>query len=204
MTALTPMLHGFFLALGLVLPIGPQNMYVLQQGATQLSWRRTVPVVTAAACCDTAMIVCAVTGTSLLFLSAHWLQSFFCIVGVVFLLYSGWKQWNLRLGEVLPETATAAIQRIGTTLAVSILNPHAILDSVAVLGPSSLSYSGVQRWFFAVGCIVNSWIWFASLAFAGGRMRTHIISPRRQRLVGRIAAFLLWSSAIYLVVVLTG
>jgi L-lysine exporter family protein LysE/ArgO len=200
-----PLLHGFLLALGLVLPIGPQNLYILQQGAAQRSWRRTVPAVIAAAFADTAMIVGAVTGTSLLLLRAPLMQRFVLMGGIAFLLYMGWIQWNSNLTvEALPESRLAVMHQIGTALAVSLLNPHAILDSMAVLGPSSLFYSGMQRWYFAIGCIANSWIWFVGLAFVGRLIGARIFSERHRRLTARIAGVLLWSSAVYLLFVLTG
>ncbi|WP_275107296.1 hypothetical protein [Sulfobacillus harzensis] len=36
-------LHGFLLALALILPLGPQNTLVMSQGTTHRQYRRTVP-----------------------------------------------------------------------------------------------------------------------------------------------------------------
>ena len=60
--------HGFILALGLILPLGVQNLFVLQQGMQQLRFRRTLPAVMTAASCDTLLIAGAVSGVSLLLL----------------------------------------------------------------------------------------------------------------------------------------
>ena len=50
---------------------------------------------------------------------------------------------------------------------VSLLNPHAILDTIGVIGTNSIQYIGNEKWAFTLATIIVSWIWFISLAFAG-------------------------------------
>ena len=57
-------LHGFILALGLILPLGVQNLFVLQQGILQPRLWKTVPAVVTAALCDTVLISCSVGGVA--------------------------------------------------------------------------------------------------------------------------------------------
>jgi L-lysine exporter family protein LysE/ArgO len=80
-------------------------------------------------------------------------------------------------------------------LAFSLLNPHAILDTVGVLGPSSLAYDGYARAAFAGACLTVSWAWFAGLAFSG-----HVLESvtGMRRALGRISAVAMWASAAYL------
>ena len=73
--------HGFILALGLILPLGVQNLFVLQQGMQQLRFRRTLPAVMTAASCDTLLIAGAVSGVSLLLLELQWLQGALLFLG---------------------------------------------------------------------------------------------------------------------------
>jgi L-lysine exporter family protein LysE/ArgO len=61
---LTAFTHGFILALGLILPLGAQNVFVFQQGATQHRFFQALPAVITAAVCDTALIILAVLGVS--------------------------------------------------------------------------------------------------------------------------------------------
>ncbi|MFE4426334.1 LysE family transporter [Peribacillus butanolivorans] len=49
-------------------------------------------------------------------------------------------------------------------MSVSLLNPHAIIDTVGVIGISSLSYTGIEKMTFTAATILISWIWFFSLA----------------------------------------
>jgi len=58
-----PFIVGVVLAFGLILPLGPQNMFILSQGATQSKLRRALPAFITAGC-DTAMIIIAITGTA--------------------------------------------------------------------------------------------------------------------------------------------
>lgn len=52
-------------------------------------------------------------------------------------------------------------------MSVSLLNPHAILDTIGVIGTSSLGYTGADKLMFTVATMAVSWIWFFALAFAG-------------------------------------
>jgi len=66
--------HGFMLALGLVLPLGVQNVFVFSQGACQPKLRRALPAVIAAGYCDTLLVLLAVFGVSVAVLEFVWLR----------------------------------------------------------------------------------------------------------------------------------
>ena len=59
---LQPLAHGFLLALGLILPLGAQNVFVFNQGANHKSIYKTLPVIITAGLCDTFLIVLAEIG----------------------------------------------------------------------------------------------------------------------------------------------
>ena len=77
--------HGFILALGLILPLGVQNVFVFSQGACQPKLSRTLPVVLTAGVCDTLLILVAVLGVSVAVLNFLWLKLLLLRAGVVFL-----------------------------------------------------------------------------------------------------------------------
>ncbi|WP_307724718.1 LysE/ArgO family amino acid transporter [Sporolactobacillus inulinus] len=52
-------------------------------------------------------------------------------------------------------------------LSVSLLNPHALLDTIGVIGTNALNYSGSEKWTFAAACASVSWLWFFGLAWCG-------------------------------------
>ena len=162
-------IHGYLLSFGLILPLGPQNAFVFSQGATQPKLRRALPVVMAAAICDTLLIVIAVLGVSTVVLTVPGIKVVLGVVGVGFLLYIGWLTWRAD-GQTAIDQAAALwpIKRqIVFAVSVSLLNPHAILDTIGVIGTSSLAYAGADRVAFTVACVLNSWLWFGGLAIVG-------------------------------------
>lgn len=64
-------IHGVILAFGLILPLGVQNVFVFNQGTTQSTFNKTLPVIITAAICDTLLISLAVLGVSVNVLGAR-------------------------------------------------------------------------------------------------------------------------------------
>ena len=81
-----PIIHGFLLALGLILPLGAQNVFVFNQGANQKKLTKALPVIVTAGLCDTTLIVLAILGVSLILMSLPILQLVIYIIGLAFLL----------------------------------------------------------------------------------------------------------------------
>jgi len=78
---------------------------------------------------------------------------------------------------------------------VSLLNPHAILDTIGVIGTSSLAYTGSEKWAFAVSCILISYLWFFGLAIAGRTLGTLDRTGRWMKAINRTSALLIWGVA---------
>lgn len=195
-------IHGYLLSFGLILPLGPQNVFVFSQGATQPKLRRALPVVMAAAICDTLLIVIAVLGVSTVVLTVPGIKVVLGVVGVGFLLYIGWLTWRAD-GQTAIDQAAALwpIKRqIVFAVSVSLLNPHAILDTIGVIGTSSLAYAGADRFAFTAACVLNSWLWFCGLAIVG---RTLGSFAGVRTWLNRASAVIMGLSAAYLVYNLT-
>lgn len=91
-----------------------------------------------------------------------------------------------------------AKKQVAFAMSVSLLNPHAILDTVGVIGTSSLKYAGMDKWTFALACILVSWIWFFGLALAG-RLTGHLDrSGRLLTVLNKASALIMWGTATYL------
>lgn len=84
--------HGFILALGLILPLGVQNLFVLQQGMLQPRLLQAAPAVVTAALCDTVLICCAVGGMSLVLLELACLRIGLIALGSLFLFLYGMEE----------------------------------------------------------------------------------------------------------------
>lgn len=196
-------INGFILAFGLILPLGVQNVFVFNQGAAHRQFHRVLPVVIAASLCDTLLISLAVFGVSAIVLGIYWLKALLQGVGVLFLLYMGWVTWRSSGGQTdKPAEQLNPRRQVAFALSVSLLNPHAILDTVGVIGTSSLSYSGAAKMAFALACIVVSWLWFTGLALAGRMVGSMDQSGKLLMILNKVSALVIWGTAVYLVVTL--
>lgn len=160
-------LHGIFLAFGLILPLGAQNIFVFNQGANHKSIKRALPVILTAAICDTLLITLAVTGVSLFLNTFPTLKLLIYIIGFIFLIYMAYTIWNEKPANDQGFNALSPKKQIGFALSVSLLNPHAIMDTIGVIGTSASTYEGTDKLAFTVTCIMVSWCWFFMLAIIG-------------------------------------
>ncbi|RUN64172.1 lysine transporter LysE, partial [Staphylococcus epidermidis] len=162
-----PLIHGLLLALGLILPLGAQNVFVFNQGANQKKISKALPVIITAGLCDTFLIVIAILGVSLILISMPTLQLFIYIIGFLFLMYMAWSLWTEKPSNIEEIEPMPAKKQILFALSVSLLNPHAIMDTVGVIGTSASVYDGYDKVVFSLATISVSWIWFVFLAILG-------------------------------------
>jgi L-lysine exporter family protein LysE/ArgO len=194
-------IHGCFLAFGLIIPLGVQNFFVFSQGAMRKRFTHVLPIVVTAAVCDSLLIVLAVSGVSLIILHFVWMKTVLVLLGAVFLVYVGFITWK---EEPKPQEAPADKSRnsrklISYTLMISILNPHAILDTIGVIGTSSINYQGVMKWTFTIACILVSWFWFFSLALLGRYVGSLGNSGQWVRYLNKGSAIVMWGAAIAII-----
>ena len=196
-------LHGFVLALGLILPLGVQNVFVFTQGAAQPRLPGALPAVVAASLCDTLLILLAVFGVSAVVLEFEGLRLALMLAGIAFLAYMGFSLWRSRPaetqgGEAAPARALPPAKQILFAASVSLLNPHALLDTIGVIGTSALAYAGADQLRFAAACVAVSWIWFAGLAAAGSALRRFDGGGRLMTRFNRGSALFIWGTALVL------
>lgn len=205
--------HGFLLAIALILPLGPQNTFVLTQASSLPRFRDAAAVALTAALCDTFLIAIAVAGLSVIVIALPWFRSAMGLIGALFMLWIAVCTWQAHPGAQAPEegaTATAArvgpawtrARRIRHSVTVSLLNPHAILDTVLVIGGASVLYHDAwARMAYAVAAIAASWLWFGGLLLAGHTFH-HVLGrgSSRARLVSQVSAVLMGILAIRLLV----
>ncbi|MDQ1146413.1 L-lysine exporter family protein LysE/ArgO [Bacillus sp. SORGH_AS 510] len=193
-------LHGFILAFGLILPLGVQNVFVFNQGAIQPRWIYVLPVVLTASICDTILISLAVFGVSAVVLGVPWIKVTLLLIGVLFLIYMGYSTWKsqAQMQEANSQTFTPRKQ-VMFAASVSLLNPHAIMDTIGVIGTSSLSYTGVEKFSFTLSCIFVSWVWFFGLSLVGRVVGKLDHTGRFIVILNKISAIIMWGTAVYLI-----
>jgi L-lysine exporter family protein LysE/ArgO len=196
-----PFIHGFILALGLILPLGVQNVFIFNQGALQPRYMNVLPVVITASLCDTLLISVSVLGVSLLILGSFWIKFILIGGGVIFLVYMGWTTWNSKPNNQRNSDVERLLlkKQILFTASVSLLNPHAIIDTVGVIGTNAIKYQGEEKIIFAVTCIMVSWIWFIGLSLVGRVIGKIDKSGKFLLVLNKISAIIMWAAAVYLV-----
>lgn len=197
---ISAIIHGVILAFGLILPLGVQNVFVFNQGATQSKFRSALPVVLTASICDTILISLAVLGISVIVLGVYWIKIILLTVGIIFLVFMGYVTWKSKPNSnSSDEKALSPKKQIVFALSVSLLNPHAIMDTIGVIGTSSISYSGIEKIGFTLACIIISWMWFFSLALIGRQVGRLSDSKRFITTLNKVSALIMWGTAIYLI-----
>ncbi|MEK5068161.1 LysE/ArgO family amino acid transporter [Sporosarcina sp. FSL K6-1508] len=194
-------LHGIILAFGLIVPLGVQNVFVFNQGALQPTFMRAMPVVITAGICDTLLIVAAVSGVSVLVLTFAWLENIIFSIGILFLLYIGFVLWKSDvMSKQVDGERFSAKKQIIFAASVSLLNPHAILDTIGVIGSSSLNYTGNVRMAFTLTTIIVSWFWFFGIATAGRYFGKLDSTGKLMALLNKVSALVVWGIAVYMAI----
>jgi L-lysine exporter family protein LysE/ArgO len=172
-------LAGLALGLALIVPIGAQNVFVFGQGVA-LGMPRALWAVAGAGLCDTLLIVLGATGASALLDSVPGLRPAMLAAGAAFLAYLGVKSLRTRPADIADEAGSwSPLRTVRRTAAVSLLNPHAILDTVGVLGAAIAAQAAASRTVFAAGAVTASWAWFLLLAGAATGLRGAMTKERR-------------------------
>jgi L-lysine exporter family protein LysE/ArgO len=195
------LLQGFGLGASMIIPIGAQNAYVLNQGI-----KRNHHLTTATICSvlDVLFISLGIFGGGALLAQNETLLHMVTIGGISFLLLYG----SLSLRSALKSRSNdgkainAGVKKKGAVvagaLAVTVLNPHLYLDTVVILGSIGGQYSGYDRILFATGTIMASFVWFYSLSLAAAKM-SHILSrPKVQKGIDIMVAIVMYAIAFFL------
>ncbi|MGR5130265.1 LysE/ArgO family amino acid transporter [Photobacterium swingsii] len=178
------LLQGFGLGASLIIPIGAQNAYVLNQGI-----KRNHHLATATICsvCDVIFISLGIFGGGALLSSNETLLTTVTVGGILFLLFYGSLSLHSALkpqnDEEQAQQVTARGRRavILGALAVTVLNPHLYLDTVVILGSIGGQFEGSDRIAFAIGTIFASFAWFYTLSIGAAKLGPTLSKPKVKR-----------------------
>lgn len=170
---------GLFTGLSLIIAIGAQNAFVLRQG---LARQYVGPVVAVCALSDAVLITAGVTGIGAIVAHAGWVMEVVRWLGVAFLAsYGVLSLLRARRPDTLEAARAGAPSRrsaVGRALALTYLNPHVYLDTVLLLGSIANQHGSGDRWWFAVGAVVGSVLWFTGLGYGAGAFQRLLATPR--------------------------
>jgi L-lysine exporter family protein LysE/ArgO len=168
---------GLLAGLSLIIAIGAQNAFVIRQGLTK---RFVLLTVLICALSDAILIALGASGLGALIKSNKNVLEFVRWFGVVYLLWFAFRSAKSALKkEVLNSAGEASADRksvILTVLALTFLNPHVYLDTVILLGSISNQF-GPDKWFFCIGAMLASFIWFTAIGF-GAKSASRFMSQQ--------------------------
>jgi L-lysine exporter family protein LysE/ArgO len=182
---------GMLLGLAMITPIGPQNIFLINQGFT-FGVPRVFVAVVAAGVCDTVLISLGGAGTAAVLEKVPGIKEALLAAGVVFLTYLAVRSFRSRPEDFDQDTPPEMRwQRVVTQCAsVTVLNPHSVLDVVGILGVAIAAQDPAHRPVFAAGTVSASWVWFTVLALAASTLRRWL-TPRRRVWIDRVSGALL-------------
>ncbi|TCO69727.1 LysE/ArgO family amino acid transporter [Rhodovulum euryhalinum] len=196
-----PALTGFATSLSLILAIGAQNAFVLRQGLMQ---RHVFALCLFCALSDAALIAAGVAGFGTLARAAPWLPTALTLGGAAFLLAYGALRIRaaLRGGHALAADGRGGSvwAVLGTAAAITWLNPHVYLDTLALIGAVSMRFApGADRMAFGLGAVAASFVFFFALGYGARLLAPVMASPRAWRVLDLGIGVVMWTIAAGLV-----
>lgn len=155
---------GLLTGLALIVAIGAQNAFVLRQG---LRREHVGAVVAVCAASDVLLILTGTAGIGLLVRNVPWALEALRWLGVAYLVWFALSSFRsaLRPGALEAQAPRSRSSVVGTTLALTWLNPHVYLDTVVMLGNLANQHGPDGRWVFAGGACAASVLWFSLLGW---------------------------------------
>ena len=163
---MTFLLLGFFTGISLILAIGAQNIFVIEQGLK----KKYVFIV---------CLICSLSDFILIFLGIFLFEYFkiyftknveiiFNIMLLIFLIYfiynkviSLYKNTDIYFEDENLNFKTIVIKTLGFTY----LNPHVYSDTVFFLGNFSKNFLIINKYLFGIGASIASFLFFFSLGY---------------------------------------
>ena len=178
------LLIGFLTSLSLILAIGAQNIFVIEQGLK----KQHIFLV---------CFVCSISDLILIFLGIflfhYFIQYFnptieliFNILLLIFLLhfiYSKIKSFNLKVNFNNEITDISKFNIFIKTLSFTYLNPHVYSDTVFFLGNFSKNFIFNQKILFGVGASIASFIFFFVIGYLSKYLSQYAQSERIWKII---------------------
>ena len=157
---------GFFTGLSLILAIGAQNIFVIEQGLK----KQYIFLV---------CLICSISDLILIFLGIflfHYFYQFFnsiielifnilLIIFLIYFIYTKIKSFDIEVSFNSNIEGTSKFKIILKTLAFTYLNPHVYSDTVFFLGNISKNYQLDQKISFGIGASIASFLFFFTLGY---------------------------------------
>ena len=173
------LIFGFFTGLSLILAIGAQNLFVIEQGLK----KQYIFIV---------CLICSISDLILIFLGIFLFEYFndfftkqieliFNILLLIFLIYfiltkirSNYSNINFEIRSKEYKLKSIFLK----TLAFTYLNPHVYSDTVFFLGNLSKNFELADKYFFGIGASISSFLFFFILGYLSKFTSNYLKNPR--------------------------
>ncbi|MCC3719914.1 arginine exporter ArgO [Rouxiella badensis] len=193
-------LQGMMLSAAMILPIGPQNAFVMNQGI-----RRQYHLMIAGLCAfsDIVLICGGIFGGSTLLDNYPTLLFIVSWGGVAFLLWFGWGAFRTAMAANPLQVEAKVMEKsrwriVASMMAVTWLNPHVYLDTFVVLGSLGGRLASDERSWFALGAVLSSTLWFFGLAVLAALLSPWLNKGKTQRAINLVVGVVMWAIALQL------
>ena len=194
------LLLGFFTGLSLILAIGAQNIFVIEQGLK----KQFVFIV---------CLICSISDFLLIFLGIflfHYFDSFFTplielifnILLLFFLLNFIWgkikenkKEKKIEIDE--SNIRISFFKTIYRTLGFTYLNPHVYSDTVFFLGNFSKNFLVSQKYLFGIGASISSLIFFFALGYLSKYLSNYLKNDKIWKIINLVIILFMSCLAFY-------
>ena len=192
---------GFFTGLSLILVLGAQNIFVIEQGLK----KQYVFLV---------CLVCSISDLLLIFLGIflfHYFSQFFnSIVELIFnvllliflfhFIYTKIKAFKKNESIDFNENIKniSAISIFLKTLGFTYLNPHVYSDTVFFLGNFSKNFSMIQKINFGIGASIASFLFFFTIGYLSKFLSKYLISEKIWKIINLFIIIFMSLLSIYI------
>ena len=187
--SISDFIQGFIIGSSLIIAIGPQNLYVINQG---LKKNFIFIVVLICSLSDSLLIVCGIyLSNNILSLNPSVITIMKLIGGIWLILY-GINKIKHSGNHVINNkefNEVSFIKVVMTTLAITYANPHVYLDTVILLGSISVNFD--SKLYFGLGAIFASFVFFFSLGYFSNFLSQYIKSQKVWFYIDNVIGFLM-------------
>ena len=189
---------GFFTGLSLILALGAQNIFVIEQGLK----KQYIFIV---------CLICSFSDLILIFLGIFLFEYFkiyftyiveliFNILLFAFLIYfviSKLKSKNKNLEIKLNKNKLYLKNIIIKTLGFTYLNPHVYSDTVFFLGNFSKNLLISQKYYFGFGASISSFLFFFSIGYLAKFFSNYLNNSRAWKIINLFIVIFMSALAFY-------
>ena len=177
-------LLGFFTGLSLILAIGAQNIFVIEQGLK----KQYIFLV---------CLICSLSDLILIFLGiflfeyfriyfTHFIELIFNILLLIFLAYFIINKLRFNYDKLIFNLENKKISLtniIIKTLGFTYLNPHVYSDTVFFLGNFSKNFLITQKYNFGLGAAISSLLFFFGLGYLSKFLSKYLQNKRAWKFI---------------------